>query len=51
MGLERLKALIKRNNFCISQTFWQKFALISIYPSMLPINIPNIFSIYTKTLV
>lgn len=51
IGLERLKALIKRNNFCISKAFWQKFALIGIYPSMLSVNIPSIFSIYMKTLV
>lgn len=55
MGLERLKALIKRSNSYISRTFWQELEFICIYPSTLPINIPCffffvfVFSIYTQT--
>lgn len=38
IGLERLKAL---REFLYFQNFLAKFALVGIYPSTLPINIPR----------
>lgn len=43
MGLEWLKALIKRNNSYISRTFWQELVFVCIYPSALPLTFPVFF--------